>query len=92
MHLPGIRIAEATDLEVDDDQASQTSMEKHQIDPEPRVVDSQAALPPDEREVVAEFGVLVLSMPNLAISGLGSLRSKALSLFEYRAIASYAIH
>lgn len=55
MHLPGVRIAEATDLEIDDDQASQTSMDKHQIDPEPRVVDSQAALPADESEVVAKL-------------------------------------
>ncbi|SOE54173.1 hypothetical protein SAMN05446635_5713 [Burkholderia sp. OK233] len=30
-------------------------MKKHQIDPEPRVVDSQAALPADESEVVAKF-------------------------------------
>jgi hypothetical protein len=55
MHLPGVRIAEATDFEIDDDQAFQTSMEKHQIDPEPRVVDSQAALPADESKVVAEL-------------------------------------
>ncbi|MDR6495660.1 hypothetical protein J2797_005584 [Paraburkholderia terricola] len=55
MHLPSVRIAEATNLEIDDNQASQPSMEKHQIDPEPRVVDPQAALPPDESKVVAEF-------------------------------------
>jgi hypothetical protein len=35
MHLPGVRLAEAADLEIDDDEAFQTSMEKHQIDPEP---------------------------------------------------------
>ena len=55
MHLPGLRIAEATDLEIDDDQASQASIEKHQIDPEPGVVDSQSALPTDESKVVAEL-------------------------------------
>jgi hypothetical protein len=55
MHLPGVRIAEAADLEIDDNQASQPSMEKHQIDPEPCVVDSQATLPADESEVVAKL-------------------------------------
>jgi hypothetical protein len=29
----------------------QPSMEKRQIDPEPRVVDSQAALPADEKRI-----------------------------------------
>ena len=47
------RIAEATDLEIDGDKAYQTSMEKYRIDPEPRIVDSQAALPADESKVVA---------------------------------------
>ena len=55
MHLSGVRIAEAPDLEIDDDQASQTSMEKHQIDPEPRVVYPQAALPADESKVIAKL-------------------------------------
>jgi len=55
MHLPSVRVAEATDLEIDDDQTSQTSMKEHQIDPKPRVVDSQAALPTNESKVVAEL-------------------------------------
>jgi hypothetical protein len=50
MHLPGVRIAEATDLEIDDDEAFQTSMEKHQVDPEPRFIASDRGSPiPPER-------------------------------------------
>jgi hypothetical protein len=49
MHLPGVRIAEVTDLEIDDGEAFQTSMEKHQIDPEPRFIagDRGSPIPPE---------------------------------------------
>jgi hypothetical protein len=55
VHLPCVCVTEAADLEVDDDEALQASMEKNQIDPEPGVVESQPPLPAHERKIVAQF-------------------------------------
>jgi hypothetical protein len=40
MNLPGVGMAEASDLQISDDQTFQSPVEKAQIDPEPLVVDS----------------------------------------------------
>jgi len=53
MHLPGIRVAELADFEVDDDQATQLSMKKDQVDAKPVVVDAKPALTPKKSEIVA---------------------------------------
>lgn len=55
MHLPHIGMGQATQLQVDDDQAAQLAMEEQQIDPIPGLVDTQPALPPDEGEAFPQF-------------------------------------
>ncbi len=55
VHLASVRVAETTHLQVDDHKASQPPVEKHQIDPKPRVVNPQTSLPADEGKIVAEL-------------------------------------
>jgi len=55
VHLAGVGVAEAAGLEIDDDQAFQPAVEEQQIDPEPGVVQPQAALAADEGEIVAQL-------------------------------------
>ncbi len=38
MHLPRVCIAEAADLQIDNEQASQAPMKKHEVDSKPRVI------------------------------------------------------
>ena len=55
VHLPRIGMCEAADLQVDDHQAAQASVEQQQVNAEPLVIDAQTALPSDERKVATEF-------------------------------------
>jgi hypothetical protein len=48
-------MGEAAQLQVDDDQAAQATVEEEQIYAIPFVVDSQAALAADEGEIIAQF-------------------------------------
>jgi hypothetical protein len=41
MHLAHVRMGQAAQLQVDDDQAAQLAMEEQQIDPIPGLVDAQ---------------------------------------------------
>ena len=54
-HLPGVGVGEAAELEIENDETAKSAVEEQQVDTEPLVVNSQAALSPDESEVVAEF-------------------------------------
>jgi hypothetical protein len=51
MHLARIRIAELSSLEVDDEQAKQPSVEEHEINAEPSIVDAQSTLTAKKGEV-----------------------------------------
>jgi len=55
VHLTCIGMRELAELQIDDNQASKSPMEEQQIYSIPRVSDTQAALPANEGEVVAEF-------------------------------------
>ncbi len=55
MHLPGVGVREAAQIHIDDDEAAQTSMKEKQVYPIPFVINSEATLARDEREIVAEF-------------------------------------
>jgi len=55
MHLARIRIAELSSLEVDDEQATQPSVEEHEINAEPCIVDAQSTLTAKKGEVVPQL-------------------------------------
>jgi hypothetical protein len=55
VHLPGIRMCEPTNLQIDDNQAPQTTVEKDQIHSIPFIADAKAFLPADEAEISAQF-------------------------------------
>jgi hypothetical protein len=51
MHLSSIRVREFAELEVNDDEASESSVEKQQINTIPLVPDTQSVLAPDKRKI-----------------------------------------
>src|SRR5712692_6903419 len=55
VHLAGVGVRELVELEVDDDQATQPTMEEEQVDPVPLVADPQPPLTTHEREVAAQL-------------------------------------
>jgi hypothetical protein len=55
VHLASVRVGEPIQLEVDDEEASQATMEEQQVDSIPSVPDAQLTLPTHEGEVAAEF-------------------------------------
>jgi hypothetical protein len=55
MHLARIRIAELSSLEVDDYQATQSSVEEHEINAEPSIVDAQSTLTAKKGEVIPQL-------------------------------------
>jgi hypothetical protein len=55
VHLPSVRVAEFANLEIDDDQAAQLTVEENEIDAKPSVVDAKPALATEEGEVVARL-------------------------------------
>jgi hypothetical protein len=44
MHLARIRVAESSSFEINDDKAAQPSMEEHEINAEPGIVDAKSSL------------------------------------------------
>ena len=54
VHLSGVGVGEFADLQVDDHQTSQATMEKEQVHPIPFVADAQTLLPADEAEIAAQ--------------------------------------
>jgi hypothetical protein len=55
MHLPRIRVGELSEFEINDDEASKSSMKEEQVDPIPLVSDAQPMLASDKREVTPKF-------------------------------------
>lgn len=55
VHLAHVGMGQAAELQVDDDQTAQPSMEEQKINPILGLVDAQSALTPDEGEPLAEF-------------------------------------
>ncbi len=55
MHLPCVRIAEATNLQINNEQASQAPVKKHEIHSKPGVIDPYTPLPTYEGKVITEL-------------------------------------
>lgn len=55
VHLPGVRVIQRAELEVDDDETAQAAMEEDEIHAIPSATHTQAALASDKGEVAAEF-------------------------------------
>ena len=55
VHLSRIRVRELPELEVDDDEASKSSMKKQQVNPIPLGPHAQSALSPDEGKIASEL-------------------------------------
>jgi hypothetical protein len=55
VHLASIGIAEFADLQIDNHETPEATVEEHEIHAEPTVVDPQTTLPAEKREVVAEL-------------------------------------
>ena len=64
VHLPDVGVDECADFQVNDEQATQSPMEEHQIHPKPFVADPQSPLPPNKRKLVAEFQQKIFQMPD----------------------------
>lgn len=60
VHLANVGMGQAAQLQVDDDQAAELTMEEQQIDPIPGLVDAHPALPSDEGEAFTQFQQEVL--------------------------------
>jgi hypothetical protein len=55
MHLPGVRMRERAELQIDHDETAQVPMEEEEIDPIPGIPDPQATLACDKGKAAAEF-------------------------------------
>jgi hypothetical protein len=55
VHLTGIRVREFAELEVDDDEASESAVDKQQINTAPLVPNTQSVLAPDKGEIASEL-------------------------------------
>jgi len=55
VHLPRVGVCEAPELEIDEHEAAQPSMEEHEIHAVPLVAHAQAPLASEKREVVTEL-------------------------------------
>jgi len=64
VHLAGIGLREFPGFEINENEAPQSAVKKHQADAIPFIPDAQALLAGDEGEVVAEFEQEVLKMKN----------------------------
>ena len=49
--MSGVRVGKLAELQVDDDEASEPSMKKQQINSVPLVPDAQPVLTPDKRKI-----------------------------------------
>src|SRR5882724_2205463 len=64
MHLPGVRVVELADLEVDYHEASEPPVEEKQVDAEPGVIKAQSTLAPDERKVIPQLQQKIGQVPD----------------------------
>ena len=55
MHLTGVRIAELPNLDVRNQQASQTAVKEDEINSEPIIVDPKATLAAEKRKVISQL-------------------------------------
>ena len=55
VHLPGVGVGERSDFQVDDDEAPEPPVKEQEIDPIPRLADSEATLTTNECEVPTKF-------------------------------------
>jgi len=71
VHLPSVSMCEPPELQVDDDETAQPTMEEDQVYSIPLIVDPQPALTRDEGEVVAEFEEEVFEVADDGVFELG---------------------
>jgi len=64
IHLAGVGVGEFPGFEIDENEAFQTGMKKHQVDAVPFIPDAQALLASHDGEVIAEFEEEVLEVKN----------------------------
>jgi hypothetical protein len=64
VHLPNVGVSKRPDFQVDQDEATQPTMEEHQVHSKPFMADPQPLLPPNEGKLVAEFEQEAFEMSN----------------------------
>ena len=64
MHLADVGMVQLSQFEIDDDQASQSSMEKKKVHPKPAVSCAQPSLSTDEREIATQLEQKILEPVN----------------------------
>ena len=64
VHLTGIGVREFPGFEINENEASQAAVEKHQVDAVPFISYTQALLTSHESKVIAEFEQEVLEVKN----------------------------
>jgi hypothetical protein len=55
VHLPSIRVRELAEVEIDNDEASESSVENQEINPIPLIPDAESVLAPDKSEIASEL-------------------------------------
>lgn len=55
VHLAGICVCKLSELQINDEQATEPAMKEHQVDSIPLIANTQPLLPSYESEVVPEF-------------------------------------
>ena len=64
VHLTDVGMSESANFEINDYEATQPTMEKHQVHAKPFMADAQSLLPPNESKLVAEFEQEAFEMSN----------------------------
>jgi len=64
VHLAGIGVREFPGFEINENEAPQSAVKKHQVDAVPFIPDAQALLASHEGEVIAEFQKEVFEVKN----------------------------
>src|SRR5271157_329322 len=64
IHLASVGVGEFPGFEIDENEAFQTAVKKHQVNAVPFIPDAQALLASYEGEVIAEFEEEVLEVKN----------------------------
>src|SRR5439155_4192275 len=92
VHLSDVRMSESANFDINDYEATQPTMEKHQVHPKPLMADPQPLLPPNEGKLVAEFEQEAFEMSNQRLLqfalGIFILQAKE---FEHHRTADFLI-
>jgi len=64
IHLASVSMGEFPGFEIDENEAFETTLKKHQVNAEPFIPDAQALLASHEGEVIAEFQKEVFEVKN----------------------------